>query len=293
MDKQVVADFAPPEVLDRRVFTLLRSNASLRIAPLAELLESFHTHAATDRRDKIYALLGLSSDLEFDSSLLADYTKDWSTLFRHIITRFLGFTVSITTWNDKEEAVIVGAGCPLGMLEYSPDGKLIFSAPRFHGMRSREISWSFHLPLSGFDENIESGDILCLMEGASLPTLIRRREGYFSVVKIALTRLPSVIIREHTVRMDSVQEKLLYWYEFAPCVSSFPRRFTLVWDLSTYAGLDSSHHGSLVAHTLEEIDLPGTWTQRFNVLRILEDVEDTKNPSGTTEILSGPTNRQS
>jgi hypothetical protein len=42
----------------------LGASSSLGMAPLTELLERFHMHEATDRRDKIYALLGLSNDFD-------------------------------------------------------------------------------------------------------------------------------------------------------------------------------------------------------------------------------------
>jgi hypothetical protein len=35
---------------------------TLGIRPLGELIDMYHTHKATDLRDKIYALLGMSSD---------------------------------------------------------------------------------------------------------------------------------------------------------------------------------------------------------------------------------------
>lgn len=97
MDKEEKAALAPPEVLQRETVTKLDTQSSLCVAPLAELLERFHQHSATDVRDKIYALLGLSSDLQNTSVMQADYTKSWSALLEDVIKHYLGHTANITT----------------------------------------------------------------------------------------------------------------------------------------------------------------------------------------------------
>jgi hypothetical protein len=54
---------------------------SLKIRPLAELVDMFHTRQASDPRDKVYALLGISSDDPGEASLQPDYTISWEELF--------------------------------------------------------------------------------------------------------------------------------------------------------------------------------------------------------------------
>jgi len=46
---------------------------SLDIYPLGELIDIYHTHKATNRYDKIYALLGISSDNLSAASLSPNY----------------------------------------------------------------------------------------------------------------------------------------------------------------------------------------------------------------------------
>jgi hypothetical protein len=43
--------------------TSLSGRVSLGIRPLGELIDMYHTYKATDRRDKVFALLGMSSDV--------------------------------------------------------------------------------------------------------------------------------------------------------------------------------------------------------------------------------------
>ena len=45
----------------------------LAIHPLGELLDMFHTHEATERHDKVYALLSISSDALNAADLLPNY----------------------------------------------------------------------------------------------------------------------------------------------------------------------------------------------------------------------------
>jgi hypothetical protein len=168
----------------------------LHMAPLVQLLERFCTHAATDPRDNLYALLGMSSDLQDFPTLQVDYTKTWSALFCDVVTRFLGTIVTVHTWNNREEAVISGMGCPLGMLVLASDAAgFTFRIPRFTGIGPLELSWTFSFPLSQYDERIQDGDILCLLEGAAFPSLIRKSGDYFTVIKLALAPPPQFILK--------------------------------------------------------------------------------------------------
>jgi hypothetical protein len=86
---------------------------SLGICPLGELVDMYHTRKATDRRDKVYALLSMSSDDTSIAGLSANYEISWGRLFQQLIN-FFSKRVSVDTWDDKEIAVIRGKGCVLG-----------------------------------------------------------------------------------------------------------------------------------------------------------------------------------
>jgi hypothetical protein len=53
----------------------------LAIRPLGELLDMFYTYEATERHDKVYALLGMSSDTLNAADLLPDYKVLWKEVF--------------------------------------------------------------------------------------------------------------------------------------------------------------------------------------------------------------------
>jgi hypothetical protein len=88
--------------------------ASQDICPLGELIDMYHTHQATLRHDKVYALLGMSSDDLSKANLSPDYKVPWKDLFE-ILTRFLLCKeISVEASPDKEIAVIKSKGYILG-----------------------------------------------------------------------------------------------------------------------------------------------------------------------------------
>ena len=71
------AIFRPKYVLSRP------GRVSLDICPLSELIDIYHTHEATNRHDKIYALLGMSSNDISAAGLSPDYRVSWKELLPH------------------------------------------------------------------------------------------------------------------------------------------------------------------------------------------------------------------
>src|SRR4051795_4819938 len=61
------AIFRPNYVIGRS------GRVSQDICPLGELVDMYHTHKATKRHDKVYALLGMSSDDLSEANLLPNY----------------------------------------------------------------------------------------------------------------------------------------------------------------------------------------------------------------------------
>ncbi|RYP15255.1 hypothetical protein DL765_005830 [Monosporascus sp. GIB2] len=82
---------------------------SLGICPLSELIEMYHTHEATERRDKVFALLGMSSDAPSAveaAGLSPDYGIPWGELLKQLVHFFLGGQVSVYTLPNREMAII-------------------------------------------------------------------------------------------------------------------------------------------------------------------------------------------
>jgi hypothetical protein len=96
--------------------------SSLDICPLGELIDRYHTHEATKRHDKVYALLGMSSDDLKDADLLLGYGVLWEDLLQRLAKFLLGEKVSVETWPDMEIAVIKSKGRILGKVSLEKSG---------------------------------------------------------------------------------------------------------------------------------------------------------------------------
>ena len=65
-------------------------------------MDMYHTRKATIPLDKVYALLGMSSD---DPSIEANYESSWKDLFQKLVNFSLSNLVSVSTWDAEEVSV--------------------------------------------------------------------------------------------------------------------------------------------------------------------------------------------
>ncbi|KAL3587424.1 hypothetical protein FPOAC2_13321 [Fusarium poae] len=191
---------------------------SLDICPLGELVDMYHTREATDRRDKVYALLGMSSDDPSIAGLSANYEISWGQLFKRLI-KFFSEQVSADTWNDKEIAVIRGKGCVLGevsSVKDSKDGREVnVNWRNVSGYRGPDSPWTFQASA----KSVQVGDVVCLLQGASNPTIIRLCTDYWAVIMISV---PSP---------DDLQGASSYTKSgLLRSIKTFPHDFLLVWN---------------------------------------------------------------
>jgi hypothetical protein len=181
----------------------------LDICPLGELIDMYHTYEATNRHDKIYTLLGISSDDPIAADLLPDYEIPWERLLERLIRFLFGGQVSVKTWAETEMAVIKSKGCILGQVssegDADRDGRLqvVITSKDTSGHLGPERKWTLQISA----KPVQVDDLVCLLYGASKPTIIRLNKNYFSVIMIAVPLLQP--------------EQL---------VISFPHDFLLVWD---------------------------------------------------------------
>ncbi|KAM3067159.1 hypothetical protein ACMFMG_011712 [Clarireedia jacksonii] len=151
---------------------------SLEIRSLPELIDMFYTRQATDTRDKVYALLGMSSDDPENAGLLPDYQISWEKIFQELVKFVLGNDISVKT--SGQRAMIQCKGCILGQVSSvrrdSRQNVTITPSTAWdlHGM----IEWTLHASAKPIQEH----DIICLIYGASKPTIIRLHKDHFAVV---------------------------------------------------------------------------------------------------------------
>jgi hypothetical protein len=119
----------------------------------------FEDHEATDERDKIYALLGLSSDNALIPDLRPDYTKGWSDLFKQVASHVLGSTSVISVVEGTSQAVITDLGCALGVVTSCKPGITVVESPCFAGVAHPSYVWEAEWPVPHERGRCRKGDI--------------------------------------------------------------------------------------------------------------------------------------
>ena len=203
----------------------------LAIRPLGELLDMFHTHEATERHDKVYALLGMSSDALNAADLLPDYKVPWKEVFQQLVRFLLCKPVSVETWDDKEVAAIKSQGCILGQVSsvepcsgWGDTQKVCIVSKNTSRYLKYIGEWSARLVLHTSTKPIRQGDLVYLPQGAIKPTIIRICKYHFTIIMIAVTP-------PEYIQMGS---KNIRWSEILQSVIIFPRDFLLIWDWAKF-----------------------------------------------------------
>ena len=230
----------------------------------------YHTHEATVLHDKVYALLGMSSDDPSDSGLSPDYKVSWEELFQRLVKFLLGRQVSVKTWAGTDMAVIKSKGCILGEVS-------LISDDREHvDITSKNAAWYLgdkrKWTLQTSAKSILKGDFVCLLQGAPKPTIIRPCTDYFAVVMIAVTPLNNVEMETGSVGRPELSKSLTH----------FPRDFLLVWDWEKSPGKlqDREEYETLIKtrvpeHSKAEIgDHSDKATRLSDAALVLEDLEE-------------------
>ncbi|KAF2266498.1 HET-domain-containing protein [Lojkania enalia] len=197
-------------------------------ASLGELLDMYHTRESTERHDKVYALYGMSSNDPSAAGLSPNYGTPWRILLLKVVKYVLSKEVYVETWDERELAVIKSKGCILGQISKiesdrtrydkqhvtikfgTPTGKLF------------ETAWGTKWPLQASAKAVRERDLLCLLRGASKPSIIRACKDHFSLIMVGVSprHLPLIDFER--------QDKFLLSAE------NFPRNFLLVWDLGRF-----------------------------------------------------------
>ena len=189
---------------------------SLEIRSLAELIDMFHTRQATDIRDKVYALLGMSSDDPEKAGLQPDYQISWEELFQQVVKFVLGpLGKDISVNTSSQRAVIKSKGSILGQVSsVSRDDRqrVTITVRNAAWDLGSEIKWT----LQASAKPIQKYDIICLLRGALKPTIIRLYKDHFAVIMIAATPLDD--------------DSGFRWPATFYLTTQFCRDFLLVWD---------------------------------------------------------------
>ncbi|KAM0143557.1 hypothetical protein ACHAO1_000658 [Botrytis cinerea] len=244
----------------------LPERLSLDIRSLAELIDMFHTRQATDIRDKVFALLGMSSDKPEKGGLQANYETSWDKIFPRLVKFILGNDLSVKTLSQT--ARIKCKGTIIGLVESVTVGDLqhVMVTSKFKGREldhDDDREWIFQASA----KPIRKHDIVCLVYGASKPSIIRLCNDYFAVVVIAATPLNELIRHE--------------WTQFSGSKIQFLRDFELVWDWeSSYGNMQDEEEFATLIKEFSQVSVFSRAEPRYlekatrlwNDIAILDDL---------------------
>jgi hypothetical protein len=167
------------------------SRTTLDICTLGELMTMYNAHQATQRHDKIYALIGMASDNIHDAGLSSNYSVPWEELQRRLFCFLLGEQINVKIWPEKEGVEIRGRGRVLGHVKSvtrDPNGDQNISIVfRKLGSRSRMQENNVRYALRPTINSVCNGDIIYLLDGAPKPMIIRSFGVIFHVISMAPT----------------------------------------------------------------------------------------------------------
>jgi ankyrin repeat protein len=247
---------------------------SLEIRSLAELIDMFHSRQATDPRDMVYALLGMSSEDPETTVIQPDYEISWEELFQQLVKSVLGKKMSMEI--SCQRPVIKCKGCVLGLVRSVERGDrqcVKFTCRnKVWGQIGDRREWT----LQASANPIQKHDIICLLYGASKPSIIRLCKDHFVVVVIAATPL----------KKDwwSRSYEWISWPKLSQLTTQFLRDFLLIWDWGNFYE-ESQDHGDyktltkvysqgLVSSKAESKEYFSEAARLWNDIEILDELEE-------------------
>ncbi|CAG8378732.1 unnamed protein product [Penicillium salamii] len=159
------------------------------ILSLGELLGMYRNYRATLQHDKIYALLGLSTDASADG-LKPNYNAPWHHVFREITSHIFPGS-SVQTWEDRASAVVKTKGWIMGHVGHVKSSMGEFGRQEitchFHKSAfSLRETWPSDWMLPACAELVQEGDLICHLQGQSRPSILRLRNDHFSLLSPSL-----------------------------------------------------------------------------------------------------------
>ncbi|KAJ4991667.1 het domain protein [Stagonosporopsis vannaccii] len=149
---------------------------------LLELLDLYHEYGATKRHDKIYALLGMSTDV-MEVGLTPDYSCPWEELLRHVLQYLLSKSIHINTWHSRAVVTIRGQCYIIGSLTHvnpdlSSDGRSETAV--LQARDGTTTAWT----LWPSAKRSRVGDLLCFFKNARRASILRPYSEYFHIISI-------------------------------------------------------------------------------------------------------------
>ena len=247
---------------------------ALNIGPLGELIDLYQKHLTTEQHDKIYALLGMCSD---SPNLDIDYRLPWATLMERVLGHVASKAKIIPTRNSSTGTAISSKGCILGhILSVKVEGswgdewraEIMLKFPEATHDNGQTADWVFQ----SLAEDIEEGDIICLLLGNGTPTIIRQRHDHFVIIAIA--------VNSRSVQVKGQLDQSTGWLGNLQGVTTFRRDLLLLWKWDD----DFEPRGDLLTESW--IGYPNDADKMGRLLDVIDVLEDSRRYYDAHDILA-------
>ncbi|KAE8149489.1 heterokaryon incompatibility protein-domain-containing protein [Aspergillus avenaceus] len=170
----------------------LRPASTCGTLPIGELIDMYRTHDATKLHDKVYALLGLSTEtMDDEASLKPNYNLQWHEVFKQVTKRVFPSSCSVETWPEAPFAVIKGRGWVLGYVA----SVSAVEDPSNYGRQKVNVIYNKTAQSLGFDkhwgtewllqasaEPVQEGNLILFFKGGLGPIIVNLCHDHFAVV---------------------------------------------------------------------------------------------------------------
>lgn len=280
--------------------------SSLDILPLADLVNMFQTHEASDRRDKLYALLGMCTrrSLRDDSGISnVDYTASWTAVFRRVIRYIFGRNTRIKTCDRRHAALIEAKAMILGRVVHVVSGGGFSKQEVLFLPQQLNVMWSGWSELESFEwkqprcsvysgtRDVKIGDYVALVQGSEQPCIIRDCLDYFEVIAITATWQNICFgISGGSPSDIPLEVREWEWPTLKELITQFPYELTLVWvwghsrgppasrrkRLKSFPTVIETRKYSLVARGFEknESSEKARLSRIYNKAKLFDDLDD-------------------
>ncbi|ETS85945.1 hypothetical protein PFICI_03970 [Pestalotiopsis fici W106-1] len=186
-----------------------------------QMIDLFHSREATKIHDKIFALLGMSSNDMSTSGLLPDYTIPFKHLFERLVKFVISDRLLVECQQDRPLAVIKATGwmseTAMALFGHLPCFLFQGNIEMRQAFTTNDPNWT--LPTSS--KPVQKDDLICLFDGTATPTIIRPY-GDVSVIVVAAPLLCH--------NMKKVKLSTNEWIKRGESGRLSSRHFLLIWD---------------------------------------------------------------
>lgn len=193
----------------------LKGQDQLHIDPLMDLIDRFHTHEATDIRDKIYALWGLSTESELTNTLRPDYSMSWKSVFENLGLYVFGKDSNLTTSESKQMLYVRSLCYYLGKVVsiydtemWDTEQRLEIASLRVFKFLDHGDTYNITLKMRSTAQRIREEDIVCFLPWTKNLIFARPESHCLRIISVVECR--SVQVPGHHENYEK------YWRSWQP-----------------------------------------------------------------------------